>query len=260
MSGLALALTGLGSVVALMTVVWAISVVRRNATLVDGAWGLAFVVLGWTYVVAARDPNARSFLAVALTSAWGLRLSAYLSARAWRSGEDWRYAERRGRVGRPFAFTSLLTIFLPQALAVWGVGVPLAAAVRSGQPGSLGLLDLAGAVVWATGFLIEAVADLQLGRFRARADREGRVLDRGLWRYSRHPNYFGDAVQWWGLGLIGLAAGAWWALLGPLGMTVVLLRVTGVSATDRHLRQSRGSAYEDYMRRTSAFVPLPPRE
>lgn len=186
---------------------------------------------------------------------WGLRLSAYLTARSWGKGEDWRYQEMRRRSRSSFAAQSLVTVFWLQGLAAWGVGIPLAAAVRADQPESLGWLDGVGAIVWAIGFLFEAVGDLQLARFRADPANRGRVLDRGLWRYTRHPNYFGDAVQWWGLGLIGVAAGAWWSVLGPLGMTLVLLSVTGVIATERHLRESRGPSYEEYVRRTSAFFP-----
>jgi steroid 5-alpha reductase family enzyme len=259
MSRFGVALAGLGSVLALMTVTWVISVIRRDASLVDRVWGLAFVVLGWVYVIAADNPTPRSFLAVGLVTVWGLRLSAYLTWRSWGRGEDWRYGQMRERARGSFAVQSLVTVFWLQGLAAWGVGLPLAAAVRTGQPESLGWLDAVGVIVWLIGFLFEAVGDLQLARFRADPNMRGLVLDSGLWRYTRHPNYFGDAVQWWGLGLIGVAAGAWWSLLGPLGMTVVLLRVTGVFETEKHLRKSRGAAYDNYVRRTSAFVPWPPR-
>ena len=259
MSRLAVALSGLASVLALMTVAWAISVVRRNAGVADWAWGLAFVVLAWVYVAAAEDPTARSLLAAGLATVWGLRLSAYLTWRGWSRGEDWRYAKMRERSPGSFAARSLVTVFWAQAVAAWGVGVPLAAAVRPGQSEALGLLDMVGVAVWAVGFVFECAGDVQLARFRSDPANRGRVLDSGLWRYTRHPNYFGDAVQWWGLGVIGVAAGAWWSLLGPLGMTFVLLRVTGVLATERHLRESRGAAYEEYVRRTSAFIPWLPR-
>jgi steroid 5-alpha reductase family enzyme len=255
MSRLAVALTGLVSVLALMTVTWVISVVRRDVSIVDRVWGLAFVVLAWVYVVAVEDPTSRSFLAAGLVTVWGLRLSAYLTWRSWSKGEDWRYGQMRERAGGSFAIQSLFTVFWLQGLVAWGVALPLAAAVRAGQPESLGWLDAVGVLVWMTGFLFEAVGDLQLARFRANPANRGAVLDTGLWRYTRHPNYFGDAVQWWGLGLIGVAAGAWWSLLGPLGMTIVLLRVTGVFATEKHLRETRGTAYGEYVRRTSAFVP-----
>jgi steroid 5-alpha reductase family enzyme len=190
---------------------------------------------------------------------WGLRLSAYLTWRNWGKGEDWRYRRMRERSPRGFPARSLVTVFWTQAVAAWGVGLPLLAAVGPEQPRDLGWLDWLGALLWAIGVSFEAIGDLQLARFKAAPRRGGGVLDTGLWRYTRHPNYFGDALLWWGLGLIGLAAGAWWSVLGPAGMTVFLVRVTGVTVTEEHMRRTREDAYVDYVRRTSSFIPLPPR-
>jgi steroid 5-alpha reductase family enzyme len=254
-----LVLTGMASALGLMTLVWIASVIRRDASLVDRAWGLVFVLLAGVYLVGAEDPTPRSYLAAALVTIWGVRLSVYLTWRNWGEGEDWRYGMMRERYPKRFALTSLVTIFWGQGLAAVGVGTPLLAAVRDGQPESLGWLDGVGVAVWIVGFVFEAVGDRQLAKFKSDPLNRGRVLDGGLWRYTRHPNYFGDATQWWGLGLIGSAAGAWWSILGPAGMTFVLLRVTGVILTERHLRSSRGGAYEDYVRRTSPFIPWPPR-
>lgn len=204
-----------------------------------------------------EDPSPRGYVAAILVTVWGLRLSTYLTWRNWGRGEDWRYSQMRARSRGSFEVKSLFTVFWLQGVAAWGVGLPVATAVRTGQPDSLGWLDGVGAVVWAVGFGFEAIGDFQLAQFRPDPSNRGRVLDHGLWRYTRHPNYFGDATQWWGLGLIGLAAGAWWSLLGPARMTFVLLRMTGVFETERHLRESRGAAYEDYIRRTSVFLPRP---
>jgi steroid 5-alpha reductase family enzyme len=251
-------LWGTAAVLGFATAAWVLSVVRGNATVADRAWGLTFVVLAWTYVATGPSVTARSVLAAALVTVWGLRLAVHLTLRDWGQGEDWRQREQRQRT-RNFSWTSLLTVFWFQASGAVLVGLPLLAAVREGQPSSLGWLDGAGVAVWATGFLLEAVADLQLARFSSQPDNRGRVLDAGLWRYSRHPNYFGDAVMWWGLGLLGLAAGAWWALVGPATMLVILLRFSGVAVMEPHLQATRGAAHADYVARTSAFVPRPPR-
>lgn len=252
-------MTGLGAAIALMTITWVLSLIRRNASLVDGAWGLSCASVAWVYVGASGTVNARSLLAAVLVTIWGLRLSAYLMPRNWRSGEEWRYRRLRERSPSRFPVTSLFTLFWFQAFAVIAVTLPLLATVAPKQPGSLSPLDGVGVALWLTGFLFESVGDWQLARFRRDSSNGSRVLDRGLWRYTRHPNYFGDAVQWWGSGLIGLAAGRWWSLLGPAGMTAVLIWVSGQIPTEAHLRESRGSAYDDYIRRTSAFAPWRPR-
>lgn len=252
-------LTGLAAVIGLMTIVWVLSLLRRNASLVDGVWGAACALLAWVYLVRSPTVTTRSLLAAILVTIWGLRLSVYLFRRSWIGGEEWRYRRLRERNPSGFPVTSLFTVFWFQAFPAVGVTLPLLATVDPSQLKSLSPLDGIGAALWLAGFLFEAVGDWQLARFRAGPGNEGRVLDRGLWRFTRHPNYFGDAVQWWGLGLIGLAAGPWWALLGPAGMTIVLLWVTGTVPTEKHLRESRGSGYEDYIRRTSPFLPWPPR-
>lgn len=259
MATLPVVLIGLAAVIGLMTITWVLSLLRRNASLVDGVWGLACALVAWVYLGVSGTVKTRSLLAAILVTIWGLRLSLYLFRRNWIGGEEWRYRRLRERSPSRFPLTSLFTIFWLQAVAAIAVTLPLLATVDPGQSESLSSLDGIGAGLWLIGFLFEAVGDWQLARFRAGAANEGRVLDRGLWRYTRHPNYFGDAVQWWGLGLIGLAAGRWWALLGPAGMTAVLIWVTGKVPTEKHLRESRGSAYEDYIRRTSALVPWPPR-
>ena len=247
---------GTGAVVGLMVLGWFVSVRMNNAGIVERMWGLSVAVIGWVYVLLDPQPNVRGPLAAALASVWGLRLAVHLHVRDRGRAESWRYADLRRRSPR-FELTTLGTLYIPQALAVVGVSLPLLAAIGIGRARGLGALDAAGCLLWTLGFGVEAVADAQLARFRSRLGRGPALLDEGLWRYSRHPNYFGDAVMWWGIGLIGLAAGAWWCLFGPLAMTIVLVRFSGASAMDRHLAATRGGAYVDYARRTSSFVPLP---
>ena len=250
---------GLVGAVGLMTVAWILSLLSRNASIVDRVWGAVFVLLAWTYVATADRVTARTVLAAVLVSVWGLRLTVHICRRDWGKGEDWRQRELRDRWPRAFPLVSLLSLFWLQAVAAVGVSVPLLAVTDAHQPRALGALDVAGVLVWAVGLGFEVVGDRQLARFRRDPGHHDRILDHGLWRYSRHPNYFGDAVQWWGLGILGLAAGPWWSVLGPLGMTIVLLRVTGVPAMDEHMRRTRGQAYDDYVARTSAFIPRRPR-
>lgn len=249
---------GIGSALAAMTVLWVISLRRHNVSLVDRAWGPVFVVVGVAYAVTAPSVTGRGVLVLVLVTVWGARLSAYLSWRDRGHGEDWRHRRLRAQWGASTWWRSLLEVFWFQALAAVAVGTPLLAALRTDHQRGLRWLDVVGVAVWAVGVGFETVGDHQLARFR-RSGVEGTVLRDGLWRYTRHPNYFGDAVMWWGLGLVGLAAGPWWSLLGPAAMTVVLLRVTGVTVMEPHLRATRGDAYADYVARTSPFVPLPPR-
>jgi steroid 5-alpha reductase family enzyme len=162
----------------------------------------------------------------------------------------------RARHGASFGWVSLFTVFWLQGVILWVVSLPLLGAVTGRPP--LGVVDALGAAVFAAGFVVEAVADAQLRRFRADPTRGAAVMDRGLWRYSRHPNYFGDAVLWWGLYLLAVGAGAWWTVPGPLMMTLLLLKVSGVTLLERGLVETKPE-YAAYARRTSVFIPLPPR-
>jgi steroid 5-alpha reductase family enzyme len=174
----------------------------------------------------------------------------------FRTGEDHRYAAMRERGGPGFPYKSLFTVFWLQALLLWIVSAPLFAAVTSPAPS--GALDLIGAAIALAGIVIEALADRQLEAFKADPANRGRVLDHGPWRYSRHPDYFGNAVLWWGLYVVALGAGGAWTVFGLLLMTFLLLKVSGVTLLERDIEERR-PAYAEYARRTSAFVPMPPR-
>ncbi len=244
-----------GVIAGLMLALWLISVRLRDASIVDPFWGFGFVVVGWTAALAGELSGWGIVLAL-FTTAWGLRLSIHLARRNLGHGEDFRYQAMRKRFPR-FELTSLVIVFGLQGLLLWVVALPLQLAPA--YEGGRHAIGAAGAVVWAIGLAFEAVGDAQLARFRADPGTSGRVLDTGLWRYTRHPNYFGDACVWWGLWLVALAAGApWWTVIGPVVMTVLLRRVSGVTLLERSLAQRR-PGYEEYVRRTSAFVPRLPR-
>lgn len=240
--------------IALLT--WFASLVQRDLSLVDRVWSLCIVGAGAMGWLLWSEPGPRTAWALGLAGAWALRLSIYLTWRNWGRPEDRRYQALRARNGPNYAVVSLVTVFLLQAVLAWVIAAPLLAAVVSPRP--LGLLDGLGLALAAAGLACEAVADAQMARFKAAPANYGRVMDRGLWRYSRHPNYFGECCVWWGLGLVALSAGAAWALVSPLLITWLLLKVSGVSLLEQDLRD-RHPAYRDYIACTPAFVPGRPR-
>jgi steroid 5-alpha reductase family enzyme len=183
-------------------------------------------------------------------------LCIHITRRNWGGGEDRRYQAIRARNQPHFALKSLYLVFALQAVLAWVISLPLLPAILSDSP--LGILDIAGAALWLVGFWFEAGGDWQLARFKADPANAARVMDRGLWRYTRHPNYFGDFTLWWGLYVIALAARGWWSIVGPLVMTVLLLRVSGVTLLERDIGERRPE-YKEYVRRTNAFFPGLPR-
>jgi len=252
-------LVGLGSVTVLMVACWVASLTQRDASLVDRVWGLAFVVAAWSYAVAADVWTTRTWLILALVTIWGLRLSTYITWRNWGEGEDKRYARMRAKRPDSFALRSLVTIFLLQGVLAWVISVPLLAAAALGEPVGLTWLDGVGVVLWLVGFVFEAGGDWQLSRFLGDPANRGKVMDRGLWRYTRHPNYFGDTVVWWSYLAFALAVGAWWAVIGPVVMTFLIVKVSGVALTDRAMGSSSRAGYDEYVRRTNAFFPWFPK-
>ena len=262
MDALSILLTNLAVSGACFLVLWLVSIPLRDPSYVDAWWGAGVVVLAWsTYAqLAAPGPHATALLLLA--TAWGLRLGVYLFWR-WRShGTDRRYAKLAERAAAKhklnFAAFSLLWVFAPQFALQFIMALPaqLGQLPYSGAFGALAAIGLWGAVF---GIVFEALADAQLAHFKSQSDNAGKVMDRGLWRYSRHPNYFGELVAWWSMWLIAVDAGAGvWTLPGPLLVTFLLTRVSGAPTTEPHLQRTRPD-YEAYKRRTSAFIPLPPR-
>lgn len=255
----AIYLGSLAILLACMVILWVISIFIRNASIVDPFWGTAFVISAWYFHYQTSDGDpARAALLVILVTVWGLRLSIYLLWRNWSHGEDHRYRAFRKRYGpQRYWWVSFFQTFMLQGILAWIISAPLLGAQIQG--GSLNLLDYLALVVWLVGFVFEAGSDWQLARFRADPANRGQLLTTGFWRYSRHPNYFGDATCWWAFGLLSLSAGSYLAALGALVMTGLIIRVSGVALLERTLVKSK-PGYEEYARRTSGFIPWPPRD
>jgi steroid 5-alpha reductase family enzyme len=247
------------AITSLMAATWLVSLAVRDASIVDIVWGLGFVAVAWVSFAVADGSEARRWLVVTLTTLWGIRLAAHLAWRNLGKGEDHRYQAMRRRHGGRFPIVSLYLVFGLQGVLMWLVSLPVQSAQVPVSPSGLVALDFAGIGLWCVGMFFETVGDVQLARFKADPGNRGKVMDRGLWRYTRHPNYFGDFCVWWGLYAVALATGdAWWSVIGPLVMSVLLLRVSGVTLLERHLQRAR-PGYEDYARRTSGFFPRSPR-
>jgi steroid 5-alpha reductase family enzyme len=247
-------LAGLAPLLAAAALTWIVSVAKRNVTIVDTLWPLLFVIAALAYALVVPTETARRSIVLALVTVWGLRLAVYLGWRSHGQPEDRRYQEIRRRNEPNFAVKSLYLVFGLQAILAWIISLPLLGAVTS--PLALGWLDWAGLALWSIGFVFEAGGDWQLARFKADPANRGKVMDRGFWRYTRHPNYFGDFCVWWGFYLMALSGGAWWSLPGPLLMSWLLLKVSGVTLLEKDIA-GRRPEYADYVRRTNAFFPGP---
>jgi len=239
----------------MMVGVWAVSVILRDASIVDVFWGLGFALIGCVCLALARGHLPRRIMVAILVSLWGCRLSAYIFWRNRGKGEDYRYRAMRKRFGKHFPIVSLITVFALQGLLMWIVSFPVQAAASSKNPHRITVLDITGSLVWIIGFLFESVGDYQLAQFKSDPSNSGRVMDRGLWKYTRHPNYFGDALLWWGFFLIAISnPDSWWTIVGPLIMTVLLMKVSGVALLEKSLTKTKPE-YRDYVSRTNAFFP-----
>lgn len=248
-------LGSLGACATLAFATWLASLPRRDVSIVDSAWSWLIWVAAAVVAILWPEPGPRTAWVLALSGLWALRLSAHITWRHRGQPEDHRYQAIRRRNEPHFQWKSLYLVFGLQALLAWIVAWPLMAAITTATPWHA--LDVAGIVLFAFGFLYEAIADAQLEHFRRDPANRGKVMDRGLWRFSRHPNYFGECCLWWGLWLMA-ATGAWWTVVSPLLMTVLLLRVSGVKLLEADIGQRR-PAYADYIRRTNAFLPWRPR-
>ena len=263
-----IALTGLGVTAVLAVLTWLVSLSRTDVSLVDRMWPILIAGAGCVYFVLTPAPDVRSVCMIAIAVAWALRLSLFITVRNWGHGEDRRYQQIRARNQPNFGLKSLYLIFALQVVLAWIVSAPLFVGVVAGTtvgvvaPNPLGLLDWAGMAIAIFGVVFEAIGDQQMATFKSDLAHKGQVMDRGLWRYTRHPNYFGEACVWWGLWLMALSAAGWggaWSVVSPLLMTVLLLKVSGVTLLEKDIAERRPK-YREYVERTNAFVPGPPRK
>lgn len=244
-----------------MTLLWGVSVVRRDSSIVDWLWAPGFALIAWVAFLLTETMSLAGILVLGLVSLWAVRLGGHLFLRNLSEGEDPRYAAMRKKAGRRWWWSSYVTVFLLQAGLIWLISAPIQLAIGSSAPasGAPWLAVLGGGVALA-GLVIEGIADAQLKRFRAGASDHQQILSGGLWRYSRHPNYFGDALFWWGLWLIVLPLPyGLWTIFSPLLMTFLLVKVSGVPMLERGLRATK-PGYEAYAACTSAFIPWFPKK
>jgi len=253
-------LTGLLFITCFMTLLWIVSIILRNASIVDPFWGIGFILLNAFYLVESGTPGIKKIIVMVLVSLWGLRLALHLFIRNSGKGEDFRYRKFRQDYGvKRYWWISFFQVFLLQGILMWLVSAPLFAVSTGENNAALSVIDYAGLGLWIIGFVFEAGGDLQLARFRADPSNKGKLLDTGFWKYTRHPNYFGDACLWWGFGLLGIASGGYINILGSLLMTILLIRISGVLLLEKSLKESK-PGYKEYVSRTSAFIPWFPRK
>ena len=247
-------LLGLAAIVILFTVLWAVSLRQQNCSIADVAWGPGILLIGLIYYFTSDGRTLRAHLTLALLAIWAIRLATHLYFRMRLQGEDFRYVKWRDDYDH-WWLVSYVKIFLLQAVVGWIISLPIYFAIVSVAPASLTILDYLGILLFVAGMVFESLGDEHLRRFRADRANRGKVLDTGLWRYTRHPNYFGEALVWWGFGVIGVATGGLPGLLGPAIMTYLLLYVSGVALLESTLIEKAG--YVQYVGRTPAFLPLP---
>jgi steroid 5-alpha reductase family enzyme len=252
-------LTGLAAILGAALLVWFVSLYKRDVSIVDIFWGLGFIGLTWLYHSFGPEAGLRQLLLLLLVTVWGLRLSLYLLWRNWGEGEDRRYRAMRDAHGERFWWVSLFTIFFLQAGLIWFIALPLFVVQTCSTPLAWRWTDTVGLLLWSVGFLFETVGDWQLARFKADPRNREQVMCTGLWAYTRHPNYFGDALVWWGYFFLALATPEGiWTVGSPVLMTFLLLRISGVALLEQTISERR-PAYRDYIERTSAFFPWFPK-
>jgi steroid 5-alpha reductase family enzyme len=253
-------LASAGAIAVLMVVTWLVSLLMTDASIVDIIWGFGFVVVAATSAAVGDGFADRRYLLLCLVGIWGLRLSGYLAWRNLGHGEDYRYQAMRKKHGDRFWLISLFQVFLLQGVLMWIVSLPVQLSASAASPDSFGPLAFAGIAVWMVGLLFETVGDFQLAAFKADEANDGQVMDRGLWQFTRHPNYFGDFCIWWGIFLVAAeTVPGRYGVIGPLVMSFLLLRVSGVAMLEKTIG-TRRPGYAEYVERTSAFFPRPPKQ
>jgi len=250
---------GLG-VLGLMTVLWLISIYLKNVSIVDNFWGIGFILISFIYYLQCEVAYTRINLMMLLVTLWGLRLSVYLTYRNYGKGEDYRYQEFRRSYGpKRYWWFSFFQVFLLQGGLMMIISLPLLGIALKTDSNALNFLDYLAILIWIIGFIFESVGDYQLSSFKRHPENKGKLLTTGLWRYTRHPNYFGDSAVWWGFGLLAIASGAYWYSLGSLIMTYLIIKISGVALLEKSLSEVK-PGYEHYIQTTSTFFPWFPKK
>ena len=253
-------LQALAVIIIFMTLLWIVSAIIKNVSIVDLFWGFGFVLVSVFYFLKSDGVYARKIIVMALVAIWGLRLSVYLAWRNYGKGEDFRYRNFRKKYGeKRYWWISFFQTFLLQGILMWLISAPLLGAQFYGDNKALNILDYTGIIFWITGILFEAGGDFQLAAFKADPANRGKVLDKGFWRYTRHPNYFGDSSVWWGYGFFCLAAGSYLPALGSLLMIALIIKVSGVALLEKSLKEQKPQ-YKEYIEKTSSFIPWFPKK
>ncbi len=233
-----------------------VSAIKGRNDIADVAWGLGFILLSWSAMILGQV-SIRGLLVNLLITIWGLRLAWHIYKRNRNKHEDYRYAEWRKEWGKWFFIRSYLQVYLLQGLFLYLIVQPVIF-IHSQINGNLGFFDLFGLLIWIVGFYFESTADAQLKEFVSNKDNKGKLLESGLWKFSRHPNYFGEVTQWWGIFVFALSIqGGWVTIIGPLTITVLILFVSGIPLLEK--KYAGRPDFEDYKKRTSIFLPLPPK-
>lgn len=244
----------------LFTILWLWSVLLKNVSIVDLFWGAGFVVVNTFYVWMSGEVTIRKILILVLVAVWGGRLSLYLTLRNKGKGEDFRYQEFRRKYGTErYWWISFFQTFLLQGVLIMLISLPLLGVSMGNQSDSLNVTDYFGILVWLMGFTFEAGGDYQLSRFKDNPENKGKVLCSGFWKYTRHPNYFGDASVWWAYGIFSIAAGSYWQVIGSVLMTFLIIKVSGVALLEKTLNNTKPQYY-DYVKKTSSFFPWFPKK
>ncbi|MGK0127053.1 MAG: steroid 5-alpha reductase family enzyme [Candidatus Azotimanducaceae bacterium] len=247
-------------ILALITLLWIWSVFIKNVSIVDIFWGFGFVVVNVIYAYMSGELNARKILILTLVSIWGIRLVIYLAIRNIGKGEDFRYQEFRRNYGpKRYWWFSFFQTFLLQGVLIMIISLPLLGIHSSATSGDLNVLDYLGILVWIIGFTFETVGDFQLARFKKNIKNKGKVLNKGFWKYTRHPNYFGDSAVWWAYGIFSIAAGSYWQIIGSIIMTLLIIKISGVSLLEKTLKDTKPQ-YRDYIQKTNSFFPWFPKK
>jgi steroid 5-alpha reductase family enzyme len=241
---------------AYMNLIFILAIIRKDNSIVDSAWGMGFVLVALVSLDYTNGPVLRSLVVTALVGIWGGRLAWHIWRRNRGHGEDFRYARWRREWGRWFLLRSYFQIYMLQGILLFTIAYPILLINRSRTPGFT-LLDGAGILIWTAGFLFEAIGDRQLARFKQDPAHRGRIMTEGLWSWTRHPNYFGESVMWWGIFIVALnVPGGWTAICSPLVITLLLTKVSGVPMLEK--KYAENAEFQAYARRTPAFFPRIP--